>query len=45
MELTVCDHRRDNRRRAAQLAEALTALFQPEETRGELLPMCPAMRR
>ncbi len=42
IELTVCDHQRDNRRRAAQLAEALVALFQPEETRGEVLPMCPA---
>lgn len=41
IELTVCDHLRDNRQRAARLAEALVALFQPEETRGELLPMCP----
>lgn len=41
VELTVCDHLRDNRRRAAQLAEALVALFQPDETRGEILPMRP----
>jgi S-adenosylmethionine/arginine decarboxylase-like enzyme len=42
IELTVCDHQRNNRQRAAQLAEALVALFQPEETRGEVLPMTPA---
>jgi len=41
LELTVCDHQRQNRQRATQLAEALVALFLPEETRGELLPMCP----
>ncbi len=42
LELTVCDHLRDNRERAVQLADALVALFQPEEVRGEELAMCPA---
>lgn len=41
VELSVCDHQRDNRERALTLARRVSALFDPRQRRMELLPMTP----
>lgn len=41
VELSVCDHLRDNSGRAEQLARRMVDIFQPEEYVQETSPMCP----
>lgn len=45
VEITVCDHQRDNRERARRLADRLHASFQPTEVGREELEMAPALPR
>lgn len=43
VELTVCDHLRENRERARRLAERIALLFEPAACGREELEMAPAL--
>jgi spermidine synthase len=43
VELTVCDHRRENRERARRLADRIALLFEPAASGRDELEMSPAL--